>query len=505
MFNLENKITWKELAPSLQAMFKTLQSQITDVKNEVNNINISLGDINDHLTQIDNSITNIEGDITNINNDISEINNNIEEVTNITNNITGMFATGEQGQVVKIDAENNGLFADDNFHKITLVLDENELNDVLKNNNPSLSMENIFINWRIIIHADTDAAAYNDYSDQMWYNDHVKFSLQNEEINNYLDKTLHANGAETFQDWYNVFYRKTDFWQYNSSLNQIFCSKNYSLYSAFVQDTIQTKEKYYLELYVNSRSDNDHFTIIFGLNKDSSGKEHTLSFIKASGRITGYGGGGNIDTYYGTGSDHVDCRVWSAIVYDFMNPTQKILFDNSASIGVCEYVDNDTFNSNLPLYNNYECFLGFRRNSRNSFNIESSKWSYQNISSREDPEFYEPYTLNVTFPTSKPDDWDQTMWNNIQLILDSNIIGLGVRSTTTSFTIKKQQGVFPVTDELYYLPTGEYYKWDYNLRKFNIVYNNNYDRSFLYDDYNNRLYFYYYKGNYVQIKGGYST
>ena len=66
MFNLENKITWKELAPSLQAMFKTLQSQITDVKNEVNNINISLGDINDHLTQIDKDITNLENNITTI-------------------------------------------------------------------------------------------------------------------------------------------------------------------------------------------------------------------------------------------------------------------------------------------------------------------------------------------------------------------------------------------------------------------------------------------------------
>ena len=66
MFNLENKITWKELAPSLQAMFKTLQSQITDIKNEVNNINISLGDINDHLTQIDKDITNLNNNITTI-------------------------------------------------------------------------------------------------------------------------------------------------------------------------------------------------------------------------------------------------------------------------------------------------------------------------------------------------------------------------------------------------------------------------------------------------------
>ena len=82
MFNLENKITWKELAPSLQAMFKTLQSQITDVKNDINNINISLGDINDHLTQIDNDINEINTTIENNYNDLNQ------QITDINNNIT---------------------------------------------------------------------------------------------------------------------------------------------------------------------------------------------------------------------------------------------------------------------------------------------------------------------------------------------------------------------------------------------------------------------------------
>ena len=84
MFNLENKITWKELAPSLQAMFKTLQSQITDVKNEVNNINISLGDINDHLENIDNSIkeinTTIENNYNELKGDITNINENMTTI-----------------------------------------------------------------------------------------------------------------------------------------------------------------------------------------------------------------------------------------------------------------------------------------------------------------------------------------------------------------------------------------------------------------------------------------
>ena len=99
MFNLENKITWKELAPSLQAMFKTLQSQITDVKNEVNNINISLGDINDHLENIDNSINEINTTIENNYNDLNQ------QITDINNNITTIIkGYGRRNDVSKLSS-----------------------------------------------------------------------------------------------------------------------------------------------------------------------------------------------------------------------------------------------------------------------------------------------------------------------------------------------------------------------------------------------------------------
>lgn len=504
MFNLENKITWKELAPSLQAMFKTLQSQITDVKNEVNNINISLGDINDHLTQIDNSITNIEGDITNINNDISEINNNIEEVTNITNNITGMFATGEQGQVVKIDAENNGLFADDNFRQIILVKDNDELNNIFATNNPSLEMKNIFDNWKVTLFYDTTASEYMDYSDRAHRkSDGANITVENEEVNTFPE--IGGNGGENIESWRSVLTKKNNSWIYKQDTNTIRGNFNYSIFSAFIQNQLQTKENYYIELYVNCEKDDDHFCVVFGYMTDDSGKDHTLSFIKASGYANSTVGEFN-DTYYNTGVTCVDSRVWSAIVYDFLKPTQKILFDNSASVGRCTYPEIIGNEGHVPSqYIHYEAIIGFRRIDKYNFEIKSSKWSYNDISKREDPEFYSPYTLSVNFPNNKPSDWDQTTWNNVQKLLDSNIFGLGNRSCISEFNIREQQGVFPVYDEMYYLPTGEYYKWDYSTEKFKVVENKLSNRIFLYDDTNNRLYYYYEKGNYVQIKGGYST
>ena len=105
-FNLEFKITYDELSPSLQDMFKSLQGQITDNRNEITNINMDITDIsneiteinneintiNNHLTQIDNSITNINENIQNIENDITSIEGDItdlgDQITEINNNIT---------------------------------------------------------------------------------------------------------------------------------------------------------------------------------------------------------------------------------------------------------------------------------------------------------------------------------------------------------------------------------------------------------------------------------
>ena len=99
-FNLEFKITYDELSPSLQDMFKSLQGQITDNRNEITNINMDITDItneiteinkeittiNNHLTQIDNSITNINKNIQNIENNIDQIEQNITQIEgDITN------------------------------------------------------------------------------------------------------------------------------------------------------------------------------------------------------------------------------------------------------------------------------------------------------------------------------------------------------------------------------------------------------------------------------------
>ena len=504
MFNLENKITWKELAPSLQAMFKTLQSQITDVKNEVNNINISLGDINDHLTQIDNSITNIEGDITNINKDISEINNNItniegdisnienniEEVTNITNNITGMFATGEQGQVVKIDSENNGLFVDDNFHTVYVVNSNQEVEDIKSNSelNPTLYMQNILNTWYRFIHYDNPSSIYMDYTNNLYSmtGDKAYYHAQNQEL------------TKLVPIYSSILNKESDSWRYESSTNSIRCGFDEAPAAGFLNKDKIVGYNYYIHFFVNSDVDNDHFFIIIGFMTDDSGVEHTLSYIKAEGRNvsvpTSY-----LDKYYDTGLNHIDSRVWNAVVYDFMNPTQKIIADNSAIVKVAPYLQSK----------NFKVHCAVRRSSERQFVFYSSQWSQEPFTSNAEANFVDDFTLNYTFPSSKPSDWSDEMWSNVNTMLKTPYFGVGSRSNNSSFKIVEQEGIFDYYEKVFDIENNKYYQWDFSSSQYvdkgSITTDVLPNRVFLYNDYLNKLYFYISPKSYVQIKGGYST
>ena len=55
-FNLERKITWKELAPSLQSLFKSLQEQITTNKNDITELMGRMDEAEDRLDQHDQQI-----------------------------------------------------------------------------------------------------------------------------------------------------------------------------------------------------------------------------------------------------------------------------------------------------------------------------------------------------------------------------------------------------------------------------------------------------------------
>ena len=450
MFNLENKITWKELAPSLQAMFKTLQSQITDVKNEVNNINISLGDINDHLTQIDNSITNIEGDITNINNDISEINNNIEEVTNITNNITGMFATGEQGQVVKIDAENNGLFADDNFHKMN-VFDNNSDITAFKNSfNYDLNMQEIFNTWqqnRSMNKVLIDLGLFDDASSNT----------------NYVQKNT-----------------KDSNWKYTDGYIQM--SLNQSSYCTFISlKEYQYKSNLSIEVIVTAIQveDDDIVSIVIGYEDGIGENEYyTLEYNITGNHQNGSYGRPQIiySSFLTYNLAQNGCKI-------LLSQTKSDKFYNTSSKPTTK-IKIEKSNSSVKVYRTY-----FYSTEKECINAP----------------YY--YSAEYTIPRNKPSDWDQDTYDRIKRMFGYSKIGFGTISWSCKFKVLNSNVADLVGGSLIYDLQGD------TIQK----YDNGWivdsakpsdeipERTFLYNEFTNKFYFYYYKQNFVQIKGGYST
>lgn len=62
-FNLERKITWKELAPSLQSLFKSLQEQITANKNDITELMGRMDEAEDRLDIVEDNIVSIQNNI----------------------------------------------------------------------------------------------------------------------------------------------------------------------------------------------------------------------------------------------------------------------------------------------------------------------------------------------------------------------------------------------------------------------------------------------------------
>ena len=445
MFNLENKITWKELAPSLQAMFKTLQSQITDVKNEVNNINISLGDINKSITQINQTIENnyneLKGDITNIE-------NNIEEITNVTNNITGMFATGEQGQVVKIDAENNGLFSDDNFRQLRCTYDSDTFE---KEKNFKIDMKYIFNSYNRFTHSNKTNMEYLGYNYEPGWSNYYDFK---DGQNRTDDQSVDVRNK----------------WTYNKDSNYIASNFNATIVSGFY-----SPEKYndwYIECMctqqlmdytVDKKMDDDPFGIIIGIITDSSGIQHTLILLRSNG------------------FENQNALLYS-LVYDIGNSTYKIVSNNTTPP---RESSSGTSNNQVRLY----C----HKDSKNlRLNMKTSRFGLN-------PAFNGTYDWTYTLPSAKPSTWSQEMYDNIKNIMSNpQPIGYCVISNDCHFQILSSNIYNDIY--IYRLDTDE--KYEYQSGVYNKVGTASADlpyRIILYNANQDLLFYYYYKNRYNRI------
>ena len=492
-FNLEFKITYDELAPSLQDMFKSLQGQITDNRNEITNINLDISDItneinniNNHLTQIDNSITNIENnidqienniqnienDITNIEGDITEINKNITniegditniqgDISNIEQNITqiegditniqetvtviqGMTADGEQGQVVKIDKNagtEGALFADDNFHEMLVFETDEEIENFKNQYDYNVSMQEIFDTWQVNILRDHSGDA----------------SLQ--EVSGFL-----------MEGGTNIITSSTkDVWQYNSDAGTLVMTQNNSRYSMFIStDIYQANLDLEIMCIPIDGNDDDVISIIFGYKQPNSSEIHTLQYMTTPNHNT-------------SGERNVKS---TALCYDFCQTTYKYLVKNA-------------WDSNLT-NNGTKKYFKMKVNKTRTGITCARTICYNTENEAKNAPYYQQFTY--TLPSTKPSDWTQEQYNNIQEMFGESKIGYGTFSWNSSFKVLYSNTNLNGSI-VYNLNTDTYqsYKDGVWITASDKVSDIIPYRVFLYNDYTDTLFFYYYKQTYCKI------
>lgn len=373
---------------------------------------------------VSNKIANITGDITNI--------------TDTVNELDSCITNASHGQILKVDANNNTVFADDNFKDIHVV--DNTNDETYYKNASVIDMSDIFNNWIRITHFDLDK--YNSWG----YNDGNKFKTGQNRTD---------DGSQNIRNQ----------WTFNSANNTIANNGNNSIYSCFISNAKYST--WQIRTRIQSRdSDDDFFSIVIGFITDKNGVQHTLSIMRQ---------------YQPTWSN---CHYRFILVYDFCNSTEKIIVDNTSKDESKYLVLNKYYN---------EMFVNKKEKSI-VCKTSNCTTDINNL------QIEEKWTITWTFPSSKPSTWTQEMYDNIKAMFESPCqIGFGTYSFDSYFVILESVGLFE-DNKIYNLATNKLYDYkDNSWIELGKVSDNIPYRSFLYSKELGKLYFYYGPNDYVQI------
>ena len=259
-------------------------------------------------------------------------------------------------------------------------------------------------------------------------------------------------------------------WTYDKSTNMIKSNRNSPVYAGFI-NPLKLKQWYLkVQIYGGGDGDNDGILINVAFMKDSNGVEHTIDLVRAR---SGVGNGVYLD-------DQKGMEFYWSLVYDYRQDTQKELANNPNVY--CAP-------TNIPEYGwgtNYACMSCQR-------NVTNIKCYTSDVVSTPITTVNENSLINYTLPSSKPSDWSDAMWNNMQtMLLNASQMGVGAHSQNGLFTILEQRYIF--NDEKIYDMVNDII-WEYSektnnwnnvgkcsasLREGQIYYNESTKRTFYY-------------------------
>ena len=340
--------------------------------------------------------------------------------------IDNIVSSGTEGQILKI--HNTNITPDNNFRRV--VDNDTDFNNESKQ---SINMSDIFNKWNRFTHENSANITSLGYDFNPAWSNYYNFK---DGQNMTGDQSVDVRAK----------------WSYNKESNYISSNFNASIVSGFY-NTVKNKD-WYIECLIEqqmmdynqgaNKYDDDPFGIMIGLITDSSNIQHTLILLRSNG------------------SERQNNLLYS-LVYDIGNSTYKIVQNFYQTVP--RESSSTSSNNQVRLY---------IKKTGESLTIKTSRFG-------KSPAFNESYTVSWTFPSSKPSDWSQSMYNNIKTILSGAPIGFIVISNDCRFWITNSnvfsdQMIYRLdTDEIYVYNNGSYtlssdkvsdnipyYSWLYN-------------------------------------------
>lgn len=412
MFDLNKKVKYENLAPSLQEMLggyrEGIEEILTKVENVDNNTAALQPQINELNTKVENLSTEVKNEFTTLETKVNAMsggnitigsNGAAVDPSNAAN--TTKIASGKHGQFTTIEKSGTGqqdayispveVFKDSLF---AMTVNQTEFDRITKNGtasggsstttttttkNFSVSefLKDMKTKWETIEHFDQNAANILG----------GKIEGTTTEGQVLANKPLPVSTVEYFG-------------------GNIFTLTRYTggALIGVISDKVAPQN---LQMTISMVVKEDaQLAIIIGYMKDSTGREHTLSLVRAFG-----------DKY--TGKPPIKI-VW-ALVYDMCNPTQYIVMDtvNDLAIGIF----NNRFDPNAGGGRVEEVEFAKIGNTQINFNTTTTT----KTSTGWDRSFCSPLGFSFYMPTMKPPSWSQEMYDNIKQMLTSSRLGFACR------------------------------------------------------------------------------
>lgn len=408
MFDLNKKVKYENLAPSLQEMLggyrEGIEELLTKIENVDNNTAALQPEVDKLNTKVENLSAEVKDEFTTLETKVNAMSGgNITIGSNATN--TTKIANGKHGQFTTIEKSGTGqqdayispveVFKDSLF---AMTVNQTEFDRITKNgtasggsstttttttNNFSATefLKDIKTKWETIEHFDQNAANVLG----------GKIEGATTEGQVLTNKPLPVSTVNYIGGVSGTAFELT---RYTGGALIGVISDKVAPRALGIIVTMTVKE-------------DAQFAVIIGYMKDASGREHTISLVRAFG-----------DRY--TGKPPI--KIAWALVYDMCNPTQYILTDLDNERAIKEY-------SIPPLPNSERSIRIFiMKNGYQFFVADTSTGIYGSENIEEKQRRIKKLGIGFEIPSMKPPSWSQEMYDNVkQMALNPSRLGFACR------------------------------------------------------------------------------